>query len=407
MGKGSAGSPASVGQLDLPELDYSAPGLDGERYHQRLAELAQESWLARSPLAYVVLDRQSAEFFLRSPATVFPGREIAALFGITTGPLWEQIDANIINTDGDRHHRLRALVGPAFTSRGVERWRPAMRQFLTQAWETVGPAGACDAVDDLARPYASMTITAVLGAPVSDAPRLHAWSSLVQRQFDVAALSTDLVTIEKAVHEVYRYVEDLLAARRAAPTDDLVSALLAAEDGGERLTHRECVNLVVNVLAGGVDTTQSQLAHGLRLFAEHPDQWARVADDPGLVPSAVEEILRFEPITPFTARLCREPVVHRGILFPAGTIVAVCAERANRDAVDGETFDVSASRDRRVFTFGAGPHYCLGANLARAELSEAVAFLAPRLRHLRLNGPPQFGGIEGIYGLAQLPVTWS
>jgi cytochrome P450 len=208
------------------------------------------------------------------------------------------------------------------------------------------------------------------------------------------------------VTEVQDYVRDLLEARRAAPADDLISQLLAVQREGDRLSAAECVQLVVNLLAGGIDTTAAQLAHAVRLFAEHPRQWELLAENPRLVPRAVEEVLRFEPVTPFTARICLEQVEHRDVVFPAGTIVAVCAERANRDGDDGERFDITAARDARLLTFGAGAHYCLGANLARAELAEALAFLAPRARGLALDGPPQLGGVEGIYGIDKLPIAW-
>jgi cytochrome P450 len=121
----------------------------------------------------------------------------------------------------------------------------------------------------------------------------------------------------------------------------------------------------------------------------------------------VEEVLRAEPITPFTARICLEDVTHRGVLFPAGTIVAVCAERANREQDGGEEFDITAPRDGRLFTFGAGPHFCLGANLARAELEEALTFLAPRMPGLAAGGPAALGGVEGIYGVESLSLRWS
>ena len=201
------------------------------------------------------------------------------------------------------------------------------------------------------------------------------------------------------------------------PAGDLLSTLLAAREEHDRLSHPECVNLVLNVLAGGIDTTQSQLAHAMRLFAEHPGQWALLATHPELIRPAVAEVLRFEPITPFTARICVDQLEHRGVVFPPGTIVAVCAERANREQPgggpgqgangDGERFDIAVSREDRLLTFGAGPHFCLGANLARAELEEALAFLVPRMPGLGLDGPAELGGVEGIYGVDSLPLRWS
>lgn len=396
-----------VSELDLPAFDYVAPDFSADRYHQQLAGIRRQGWLAKSPLAYIVLDRDSGEYFLRSRATAFPGRQIAEFFGISDGPLAEHIDANILNLTGEQHRRLRALVGPALTPRKADQWRPVMRGFLDQLWRPVAASGGCDFVAAVARPYPSLTIATVLGAPHQDAGRLQEWSGWVQRQFDIRALGSSRDDIERAVTEVQDYVTALLEARRSGPGEDLISDLLAARDQGDRLSAAECVQLVANVLAGGIDTTSAQLAHAIRLFAARPGQWAMLAADPGLVPRAVEEVLRFEPVTPFTARICLDQVEHRGVVFPPGTIVAVCAERANREGEAGEEFDITAARDTRLLTFGAGTHYCLGANLARAELEEALAFLAPRTPGLALDGPPQLDGVEGIYGIDKLPITWS
>ncbi len=380
-----------VSDLDLPVFDYSAPDFSADRYHQQLAETSQQGWLAKSPLAYIVLDHDSGEFFLRSRATAFPGRQIAEFFGVTGGPLADHIDANILNLTGRR----------------ADRWRPVMRGFLENLWSQVVPNSNCDFVAVVARPFPSLTIATVLGAPHQDAGRLQEWSSWVQRQFDIRALSTNRDDIERAVVEVQDYVTTLLEDRRAAPADDLISDLLAARDQGDQLSAAECVQLVANLLAGGIDTTTAQLAHAIRLFAGHPAQWALLAADPALASRAVDEVLRFEPVTPFTARICLEQIEHRDVIFPAGTIVAVCAERANREGGAGEEFDITATRDARLLTFGAGTHYCLGSNLARAELEEALAFLAPRTPNLALDGPAQLGGVEGIYGIDKLPITWS
>jgi cytochrome P450 len=399
-----------VTELALPEIDYNMPGFGPDTYHQLLGEARQQNWLAHSPLAYIVLDAESGDFFLRARQTTFPGREIAELFGITSGPLHENVENNILNLTGDKHRRLRSLIGHAFSPKAADRWRPAMRGFLAQLWDDLGPGASAgtEFVAAIAKPYPSRTIAAVLGAPITDSGRLEHWSSMVQRQFDIAALSTQIPDIERAVVEAHEYVTELLEQRRADPGDDLISTLLAAEQEGDRLTHDECINLVLNLLAGGVDTTQSQLSQALRLFAEHPDQWALVAADPATyVKKAVTETLRFEPIAPFTARIVLADIEHRGVLFPAGTIVAVCAEQANREAEGSDTFDITAERDGKLFTFGAGAHYCLGVNLARAELEEALTFLAPRMPGLELAGVPVLGGIEGIYNVESLPLRWS
>jgi cytochrome P450 len=269
--------------------------------------------------------------------------------------------------------------------------------------------GRCEFVEAFAKPYPSLVIATVMGAPLADAPRLHHWSNWIQKQFDAEALMTQRELIEEAVVEFYEYADALLAARRDDPGDDLVSTLLAAEADGDRLSDVECVNLVLNVLIGGVDTTQSQLAHAIRLLAEHPDQWAALRADPaGLAPGAVDEALRYEPITPFTARIVTEDMEVRGVGFPAGTVVLVAACTANRDGLEHpDRFDITRTDAGRVTTFGAGIHYCLGANLARAELQEGLAFLASRIERLELDGDPVYGGVTGIYGLDELPIAFT
>lgn len=395
-----------VTELELPEIDYSSAALGPDTYHQVLAEARNKSWLAHSPLAYIVLDRESGDFFLRSRQAAFPGRQIAEIFGITSGPLFDNINNNILNLTGDKHRRIRSLVGHAFTPRVADAWRPAMREFLGQLWEEMTAASA-EFVSAFARHYPSRTIAAVLGAPVGDAMKLFGWAHLIQRQFDVEAPSVQAAELERAAAEAYEYVDALVTERKNDPRDDLISMLAAAEADGDRLTHDECVHLVLNLIAGGVDTTQGQLSHGMLLFARHPDQWALLASRPDLAPAAAWEVTRVEPVAPVTARIVVEDITHRGVLFPAGTIVAVCAERANREEDGGETFDITATRDGKVYTFGAGAHHCLGVNLARAELEEAFRFLPPRMPGLALDGEARLGGIEGIYSVDALPLRWN
>jgi len=412
-----------VSELQLPAFDYTEPSLRGERFHAAMAALSRQGWLAQGPFGYIVLDRHAGEFFLRTRAAIFPGMKIAEIFDVRQGPLYEQMQRNILHVNGSDHARLRSLLNPALSPRAVERYRPAVRQFMQELWDDVAARSSrsdgavqCEFVDDFAKPLPSLLIATVMGAPLEDAPRLHHWSNWIQRQFDAVSMATERQLIEKAVDEFYAYAQELLRVRREQPRDDLISSLIQAEQAGERLSDVECINLVFNVLAGGVDTTQSQLAHAVRLLAEHPQQWQLLVDDPSLADAAVEEALRFEPITPFTARITTEDVQYRDVTFPEGTIVLVCAFTGNRDLADDATqpagepdvFDISAQRDRaRPLTFGAGVHYCVGANLARLELREALAFLAQRARKLELAGPPQFEGITGIYGLARLPLAFT
>jgi cytochrome P450 len=401
---------ALVSELELPAFDFMDASLRGDRFHETMASLRGQGWLAAGDLGFFVLDREASEFILRSKKVKFPGLQVAEIFGVTEGPLYEEITRNILNIDGDDHRRLRNLVNPVLTPRAVERYRPAMRGFIEQLVGEVAADGRCEFVDAIAKPYPALVIATVMGAPLEDASRLYYWSNWIQRQFS-ADLADKRAEIEQAVVEFYEYVGALLERRRSDPGDDLVSRLLAAEHEGDRLSDVECVNLVLNVLIGGVDTSQSQLAHAVRLLAQHPDQWRLLAEDPSLAGRAVEEALRFEPIVPFTARIVMEEFDYRDVTFPTGTIVMISAFDGNRDPemfASPEEFDITADRERtKPMTFGAGIHYCLGANVARAELQEALAFLPGAMPGLELDGTPEFDSINGIYGLDRLPIRWA
>ena len=423
-----------VSDLQLPSFDHTDPEMRGERFHEAMAQVRAEGWLAQAPFGYMVLDREAGEFFLRTRSAIFPGMKIAEIFEVGDGALYEQMRRNILHINGADHSRLRSLVNPALSPRAVERYRPAMQRFLRELFDAAvagsaagarpgeGTSVSCEFVDAFAKPYPSLVIAEVMGAPLADAPRLHHWSNWIQRQFDAGSMANEREGIERAVEEFYEYAEELVRARRSDPRDDLISKLIAAETETHppRLSDVECINLVFNVLVGGVDTSQSQLAHAVRLLAEHPDQWRALARDPALADAAVEESLRYEPITPFTARILVEEVTHRDVTFPEGTIVMVCAFTGNRDldgdAADGASssrlspdgFNITADRgSARALTFGAGVHYCVGANLARLELQEGLAFLSAHMRDLQLDGEPEFGTVSGIYGLERLPVRFT
>jgi cytochrome P450 len=400
-----------VTELDLPAFDYTDEALAGPRFHTALNELRSETWIARAePVGFLVLDREAVAYFLRTKSATFPGRRMLEVQGVTEGALYERMEGNLLDLDGEDHRRLRKLVQPAFTPPAADRRRPAMRRHLAALLERVSENGRCDFVESFAKPYPSLMIATVMGAPLEDAGRLHQWANLIQGQFDPVEVATNLDALNRAALEFVDYTRGLIQARREQPGDDLISELITAEEEGDRLTEEECVHLVSAVLVGGVDTTQSQLAHGVRLFAEHPDQWRLLAEQPELAGGAVEEVLRYEPITPFTARIALEDIHYRDVTFPQDTLLFAASATANRDPAEYSapgTFDITADRGRaKPLTFGAGPHFCLGANLARAELEEAFTALSRGLPGLALDGEPVYESPLGVYGLRELPVRF-
>jgi cytochrome P450 len=339
----------------------------------------------------------------------FPAVELLELQGLTDGIIYDGTTKGLMAQSGQPHARLRRLVSAAFTPRQVERLRPRLRAYLAHLWQDIAQTGRCDVVTALARPLPSMAIAELLGVP-GDAALLARWSASLQAVFDMD-MTAKRAEIEAANEDVRDYVLDLVARRRQQPGEDFVSALVHHQQDGDRLSDNEIVTLASSVIAGGTDTTESQLAHGLRLFAAHPDQWDRLGDDTALAEQACQEVLRFEPIVPFTGRLVREELELRGIVFPVGTVIFVCAATANRDPLtytDPGRFDIMADRGgAQVVTFGFGAHFCAGANLARAEIIEALAFLAPRMRDLKPDGEPIFGTATGIYTMRSLPVRFT
>jgi cytochrome P450 len=399
-----------LADLDLPMLELAQQGMVGDRLHETLATTRAESWLARNNAGVSVLEREAAEFFLKSPALEFPGAVMMELMGITDGPIHRTMERGLLGRSGADHRRLRRLVSRSFTPKAAERWRPAMREQLADLWSALDGASSFDAVESVARPFPSRMIAVNVGAPIADAALLRSYSAIIQQRLDFDALQTQRAEIEDGTAAFEAYVEELVADHQRNPQDDLVTELVDTEVDGDRLDTDDVVSLVMAMLSGGIDTTENQLAHGLRLFAEHPDQWEHLRANPELARAAADEVLRFEPVSPFTVRIVREALTYRGVEFPVGTIVFVCTWSANREgrADDSPTvFDITAHRGTdRPLSFGAGPHYCLGAGLAWAELEEAFAFLAPRTPGLRLDGDVEWGSPIGIYNIVCLPLAF-
>ena len=394
---------APVADLDLPALDYMDASLRGDHFHEVLRDLREQSWVVRAdPVGFMVLDQEAVAHFIRTRSATFPGRKLLEAQGVTSGPLYERFKGNLLDLQGDDHKRVRKLVQPSFTPQAADGWRPAMRKHLEDLFAAVADDGRCDIVEAFAKPYPSRMIAEVMGAPIEDAPRLWEWAIRIQQQFDPIKIQNELPEIERAAGEFVEYTRALMSERENDPRDDLITELIPAGEEG--------MHLVSAILVGGVDTTQSQLAHGMRLFAEHPDQWKLLADEPDRAQAAVEEVLRHEPITPFTARIVLEEIEYRDVVFPEGTVIFAAAAAANRDPESWDspdTFDITAERGRaKPLTFGAGPHFCLGANLARAELQEAFTFLSQRMPGLALDGEPVYDSPLGVYGLDELPVRW-
>jgi cytochrome P450 len=315
---------------------------------------------------------------------------------------------SIIFEDPPNHDLHRGLLSRVFTPRKMNAIEPKVREFCAASLDPLVGSGKLDFVRDLGAQMPMRVIGMLLGIPEADQETI--------RDSSDAALRTEPGKPMRYSQQEFATgaaFADYIDWRADHPSDDLMTELLTAEfedeTGTTRRLTREEVLTYVNVVAGaGNETTTRLIGWAGKVLGDHPDQRRELVEDRSLIPNAVEELLRYEPITPFTARLLHEEVEYRGVTFPADTVVMVCSFAGNRDGVDGdpEAFDITADRgDAKPLTFGAGIHYCLGAPLARVELQVSLGTLVDRFGRLELAGEPVRRAEFVIRGLRSLPVT--
>ena len=398
----------SAFDLDLPTLDTA--GLDRAAELEAIAAARRRHWLARTPLGFSISAYADAVAVLRDKRFHSALSMLTEIAGLETDTYLEQRLQSILSMEGEQHARLRRLVAPAFTPAAIDGLRPFMREVVSSLVAALPAEGACDLVETVCGPYPVPVICELLGAPKEDWKLFSDWATDIFRLFN-QNLEVDLPVIERATDELDAYVRAMVDERRAQPSSDLLSALIAVEEEGDRLSTDELVMMAEAILMAGTDTTRNQLACSLALFADHPDQWALLAADPERAPRAVEESMRYLGAVRGTARFASVDIVYRDVLFPAGTLVSVSLAAANRDPqvwTDPDTVGLEVTRTTQQMTFGSGIHHCLGAALARAELQEALVVLARRLPRLRLAGPVTWKpSTFGIWGPAELPVHLS
>jgi cytochrome P450 len=398
----------SVYELDLPDVD--TVGLARDEALDAIAEARSHHWLARSPLGFSLSRQEDCVSLLRDKRFHNALSLLRQMNGLEPDDSGEARRQSILSMEGEDHARLRRLVAPAFTPAAADRLRPFMREVVGGLVDAFAPAGRCEVVVDLCEPYPIPIICELLGAPKEDWRQFSAWATDIFRIFN-QNLAEDLPLIEAASAALEDYLADLIAERRVSPGDDLLSVLIAIEEEGDRLSTDELVSLAVAVLMAGTDTTRNQLACALALFAEYPEQWALLGEQPDLAPRAVEEAMRYLGAVRGTVRFAPEDLVFRDVLFPKGTLIFVSLAGANRDPGTWElpdSFDITRERKTQQMTFGSGIHHCMGAALARAELQESLVLLSRRLPGLATDGPVEWKPTSfGIWGPARLPLHFT
>ena len=321
----------------------------------------------------------------------------------------DYLSQSILNFDGADHTRLRKLVSRAFTVRRVADLRPRVEQITAELLDDALERGEVDLLTALAEPLPVRVISEMLGVPAADHDRFAAWSHAMARGTDPAFLLSEeqQARIRTAREQYVDYFRELTAQRRRHPGEDLLSALVSVSDAGDTLTENELLVTCTLLLTAGHETTVNLIGNGTLALLRHPDQLAALRADPGIVETAVEELLRYDSPVQLTARQALSDTVVGDVEVSAGTVALILVGAANRDPAahpDPDRLDLTRPPSRHL-AFGQGIHFCLGAPLARAEGRIALRELTRRAPGLRATGEPEWKENITLRGMARLPVA--
>ena len=320
-------------------------------------------------------------------------------------------DTSILNIDPPDHTRLRRLVAKVFTPRRVEDLRPMVRDLVARHLDAVAESGEMDVIADLAFPLPFAVITEMLGMPDADRDQLREWSHAVVQLLDITITPDDARTAAIAAEHMRTHVREAITWKRSNLGDDLLTALLTAEDEGDVLSEEELVDQVMLLFIAGHETTVNLIGNGTLALLRHPDQLRRWRDDPSLDAQAVNELLRFDSPVQFSRRITLAPLRIGDHEIEPGVFVMTCLGSANRDpsvfGPDADELDLGRPSASSLLSFGSGVHHCLGATLARVEGAEAMSGLIRRFDAIvPTEDLPQWNGRLVLRGLEALPVTF-
>ncbi|MGY6500749.1 MAG: cytochrome P450 [Acidimicrobiales bacterium] len=316
---------------------------------------------------------------------------------------------SMLGLDPPDHDRLRRLVSKAFTPRSIEALRPRVQELVDAALDRVEPTGRMDLIADLAFPLPFQVISEMLGMPEGDVVKIRDWSNAMVKTLDPIISDDEVRVAHQSSTAMNAYLEEVIAWKRDNPADDMLTALIRAEEDGDRLSTDELIAQVTLLFIAGHETTVNLIGNGTRALLRHRDQYERLVADPSLIVHGIDELLRFDPPVQISRRIALQDMEIDGHQIRAGAFMAAMLASANRDpAKFGPTADqLDLTRDNagQHVAFGSGVHYCLGASLARLEGQVAIGTLARRFPNARLvDTEPKWNGRINLRGLETLPI---
>jgi cytochrome P450 len=398
-----------------PLFDPFAPGFTDDPYPQYAVMRSQAPVYAHPYGFWLVTRHEDVSWLLRAPMSVEDGNVAAdsllrqlreEIFGDGTP---RASAMSMLDRDPPDHTRLRKLVSKAFTPRAIQALRPRITALVDGMLDDMAAQRRVNLVDALAFPLPFAVIAEMLGTPPADHERIRQLSGTVVRSLEPVADPEVVKAIMAADEELSQIAAEMIAWKRANPADDLLTALIHAEEDGDVLDDDELVAQTLLLYIAGHETTVNLIAGGTLALLRHPGQFALLRDDPALVGNAVEELLRYDSPVQASRRITLEASTVGGVTIPAGAFVLASLGSANRDESfwgdDAAELRLDRENARQHVSFGAGPHHCLGASLARLEASIAFEHLAGRFPGLSLDGDVVWNGRINLRGPARLPVS--
>jgi cytochrome P450 len=398
-----------------PLFDPFAPGFTDDPYPQ-YAAMREQAPVYQHPFGFWLLTSYGdVSWLLRAPGLSVEDGNVA------TDSLLRQLreevygDAprasalSMLDRDPPDHTRLRKLVSKAFTPRAIQALRPRITDLVDGMLDGIAAQGKVDLVDALAFPLPFSVIAEMLGTPPADHDRIRRLTGTVVRSLEPVADPDMVQAILAADEEMSQIAADMIAWKRANPADDLLTALIHAEDDGDVLSDDELVAQMLLLYIAGHETTVNLIAGGALALLRPPAQLALLRADPALIGNAVEEMLRYDSPVQASRRITLEPVTVGGITIPAGAFVMASLGSANRDerfwGADADELRLDRDNARQHVSFGAGHHHCLGASLARLEAAIVFEHLVGRFPGLALAGDVVWNGRINLRGPVHLPVS--
>ena len=327
----------------------------------------------------------------------------------TMGEVADMGNSTMLNRDPPDHSRLRRLVSKAFTPRMVEQLRPRVEQLVEESLD--GAGRDWDVIDGLAFPLPFQVISELLGTPETDSAQLREWSGTVVRSLEPVVDPEQLRAIAEAGRNINGLVTEIIEWKRANPADDLLTAMIHAEEDGDKLSQQELAEQVALLYLAGHETTVNLIGNGTLALLRHRAQLEALRDDPALDPNAVEELLRFDSPVQNSRRITLAPLTLDGKEIDAGSFVVLGLASSNRDPAKwgptADELDVKRPNASQHVSFGGGHHYCLGSHLARLEGQVAIGRLVRRFPGMELAGDPVWNGRINLRGCSSLPVRTS